>query len=87
MKKLNGKQFMCVRVAIILLIAYAIAVIEGVWAAYGISWRTFPAFALVVALFTGLFIYAFRDKTEPQEGDESEEEASSVKPDDLEAGK
>ena len=72
MKKLNGKQFMCVRVAVILLIVYAIAVVEGVGAQYGISWRSFGPFAFVVALFAGLFIYAFRDKTESKEEDRSE---------------
>ena len=69
MKKLNGKQFMCVRIAFVLLIAYTIAVVEGVGAQYGISWRRFGAFALVVGLFAGLFIYAFRDKTEAKEED------------------
>ena len=69
MKKLNGKQFMCVRIAIVMLIAYAIAAIEGVGARYGINWRSFGPFVLVVALFTGLFIYAFRDKTDSKEED------------------
>jgi high-affinity Fe2+/Pb2+ permease len=75
MKKLNTKQFMCVRVAIILLIAYAIAVVQRVGTAYGISWRSFGAFALVVALFAGLFIYGFRDKTEAKNEDAAEDES------------
>ncbi len=78
MKKLNGKQFMCVRVAVILLIVYAIAVVEGVGAQYGISWRSFGPFALVVALFAGLFIYAFRDKTEAKEEDTTRAEEADA---------
>jgi len=75
MNKLNGRQFMCVRVAVVLLVAYAIAAVEGVGVQYGISWRSFAAFALVVALFTGLFIYAFRDKRESKQEDEGEGES------------
>ena len=78
MKKLNGKQFMCVRIAFVLLIAYAIAAVEGMGAQYGISWRSFGAFALVVALFAGLFIYAFRDKTEAKEKDTAKAEQADA---------